>query len=215
MHPSYCDGYSRLNTKRQALKEERHQQSHRRGPFFNVPFIAFHPPKPGVLPHRYPRGASLPKPPTWNFAPVKMPVSEAETIPALRVLLNSSNEILQAHRDLALQTLEQVRTVLAVKSHNNNTTSSNIQAEPLPFCNHKNLESHSSRQLGESSYSPVSVFEDRSHAAADATELPRTAEIKRNRDADPKALDELRSHRKSTLAQVNVRKRKRGPAREA
>lgn len=41
MHPSYCDGYSRLNTKRQALKEERHQQSHRRGPFFNVPFIAF------------------------------------------------------------------------------------------------------------------------------------------------------------------------------
>ncbi|KGO66858.1 hypothetical protein PITC_066790 [Penicillium italicum] len=74
-----------------------------------------------------------------------MPVSEAETISALQVLLNSSKEILQAHRDLTLQTLEQVRSVLAVKSHNNNTTSSNIQAEPLPFCNNENLENHSSR----------------------------------------------------------------------
>lgn len=138
---------------------------------------------------------------------MKMPVSEAETISALRVLLNSSKEILQAHRDLTLQTLEQVRSVLAVKSHNNNTTSSNIQAEPLPFCNNENLGNHSSRQVGESSYSPATVFEDRSHAAADPTEIPRTTETERNHDADPKTLD--------ALAQVNARKRKREPALEA
>ncbi|KAJ5873962.1 uncharacterized protein N7529_002392 [Penicillium soppii] len=64
-----------------------------------------------------------------------MPVSEAETISALRVLLNSSKKTLQAHRDLTLQKLEQVKSVLAVKSHNNDTTSSNIQAEPLPLRN--------------------------------------------------------------------------------
>ncbi|KAJ5873288.1 hypothetical protein N7455_003831 [Penicillium solitum] len=135
-----------------------------------------------------------------------MPVSEAETISALQVLLNSSKEILQAHRDLTLQTLEQVRSVLAVKPHNNNTTSSNIQAGPLPLCNNENLENHSSRQLGESSYSPASVFEDRSHAAADPTELPRTTETEGNHDAEPETLD--------ALAQVNIRKRKREPATE-
>ncbi|KAF4764193.1 hypothetical protein HAV15_000116 [Penicillium sp. str.  len=137
---------------------------------------------------------------------MKMPVSEAETISALQVLLNSSKEILQAHRDLTLQTLEQVRSVLAVKPHNNNTTSSNIQAGPLPLCNNENLENHSSRQLGESSYSPASVFEDRSHAAADPTELPRTTETEGNHDAEPETLD--------ALAQVNIRKRKREPATE-
>jgi hypothetical protein len=129
---------------------------------------------------------------------MKMPVSEAETISALRVLLKSSKEILQAHRDLTLQTLEQVRSVLVVKSHNNTTASSNIQAEPLPFCNNENLENHSSRQLGESSYSPASVLEEQSHAAADPTE--------RNHDADPETLN--------ALAQVNTRKRKREPALE-
>ncbi|KAJ5589613.1 hypothetical protein N7537_012291 [Penicillium hordei] len=136
-----------------------------------------------------------------------MSVSKAETISALRVLLNSSKEILQAHRDLTLQTLEQIRSVLAVKSHNNNTTSSNIQTEPLPFYNNKNLESHSSRQVGEPSYSPATVFEDRLHTAADQTEIPRTTKTERNHDTDPKTLD--------ALAQVNPRKRKRESAPEA
>ncbi|KUM61398.1 hypothetical protein ACN42_g5715 [Penicillium freii] len=137
---------------------------------------------------------------------MKMSVSEAETISALQVLLNSSKEILQAHRDLTLQTLEQVRSVLAVKSHNNNTTSSNIQPEPLPFCNNENLDTHSSRQVGESSYSPATVLEDRSHAAADPTEILRTTETEESHDADPGAFD--------TLTQVNARKRKRESAIE-
>ncbi|KAJ5795655.1 uncharacterized protein N7518_004195 [Penicillium psychrosexuale] len=131
-----------------------------------------------------------------------MYASEAETVLALRVLLNSSNEILHAHRDLALQTLEQVRSVLAVKPHNN-TTSSNIQAEQLPFRNHETPEDHSPCQL-----------EDRSHAIADPTEPSRTAESERNHEAEPETLDGLRSHGKSTLAQVNVRNRKRELATE-
>lgn len=134
---------------------------------------------------------------------MKMPVSEAETISALRVLLNSSKEILQSHRDLTLQTLEQVRSVLAVKSHNNKIISSDIQAEPLPFYDNENLENHSPRQSGESSYSPVRVFEDRSYAAADPNEIPRTTETERNHDADPEVLD--------ASAQANTRKRKRKP----
>lgn len=121
---------------------------------------------------------------------MKMPVSEAETISALQVLLNSSKEILQAHRDLTLQTLEQVRSVLAVKSYNNNitssnTTSSNIQAEPLPFYNNKNLENHSSHQVGEFSYSPATI------ATADSTKILRTTKTKRNHDTNPKTLDAL------------------------
>jgi hypothetical protein len=122
-----------------------------------------------------------------------MPVSEAETISALRVLLNSSNEILQAHRDLALQTLKQVRSVLAVKSHNNNTTSSNIQAEPLPFCNYENPENHSSRQLGESSYSPASVFEDRSHGRLDGA----------NNEGEPLDLEGEKSNKGHMLGRAN------------
>ena len=46
-----------------------------------------------------------PNPPTWNFAPVKMPVSEDQVISALGVLLNSSKKILHAHCEgLALLT---------------------------------------------------------------------------------------------------------------